>query len=246
MSVLPLRLAGPLQSWGAGSRFVRRTTENAPTKSGVIGLVAAALGVERADDTGLARLTALRFGVRVDQPGTRIRDFHTAHHQVTEESMPLTERFYLADAVFLAALEGPRDLLEDIHTAMRAPVYTPSLGRRSCPLSPPVELDISDGASLEDVLEGERWQASPWYQRQLRHQREVTLTVLHEPGPDSDAARGDSLRDQPLSFSPARRRHALRTVVTRRVEVPNPCAATRREPVPAHDPFTAFPDEDAP
>ena len=42
MSVLLLQLAGPLQSWGAASRFARRSTENAPTKSGLVGLLAAA------------------------------------------------------------------------------------------------------------------------------------------------------------------------------------------------------------
>ncbi len=104
--VLVLRLAGPLQSWGASSRFTRRTTESAPTKSGVVGLLAGAVGIERGDDTRLAPLAALRFGVRIDQPGTRIRDFHTAHHGVTGASMPLSERFYLADAVFVAAVEG--------------------------------------------------------------------------------------------------------------------------------------------
>ena len=47
MTVVALRLAGPLQSWGSGSRFVRRTTETAPTKSGVLGLIAAAQGIRR-------------------------------------------------------------------------------------------------------------------------------------------------------------------------------------------------------
>lgn len=77
MSVLLMQLAGPLQSWGASSRFARRSTEPAPTKSGVIGLLAAALGRARSAD--LTDLAALRFGVRVDQRGTPLRDFHTAH-----------------------------------------------------------------------------------------------------------------------------------------------------------------------
>ena len=93
MSVLALRLAGPLQSWGASSRFTLRTTESAPTQSGVIGLLAAAAGIERGDDAGLAPLAALRFGVRIDQPGIRIRDFHTAHHAVTGVSIPLSEPY---------------------------------------------------------------------------------------------------------------------------------------------------------
>lgn len=91
MSVLLLRLAGPLQAWGSAARFARRTTESAPTKSGVIGLLAAAQGRPREAD--LSDLAALRFGVRIDQPGTRVRDFQTAHHQVTGRAMPVSERF---------------------------------------------------------------------------------------------------------------------------------------------------------
>ena len=81
---LPLVLAGPLQAWGSSSRFARRGTENAPTKSGVVGLLAAALGRERTAD--VSDLAALRFGVRVDQPGTRVRDYQTAHHKIGRAS----------------------------------------------------------------------------------------------------------------------------------------------------------------
>lgn len=49
MSVLLLQLAGPLQSWGDSSRFVRRETRNEPTKSGVIGMLASAQGRTRED-----------------------------------------------------------------------------------------------------------------------------------------------------------------------------------------------------
>ncbi|MFF5638232.1 type I-E CRISPR-associated protein Cas5/CasD [Streptomyces sp. NPDC012825] len=241
MSVLTLQLAGPLQSWGASSRFAsRRTTENAPTKSGVIGLLAAAQGLERGAD--LSTLASLRFGVRIDQPGTRLRDFHTAHHGDTGTAMPLSERFYLADAVFVAALSGDHALLTELHAALRTPVYLPFLGRRSCPPSRPVELAVHEGAELEDVLRKEPWRAADWYQQQRRRDTTVTLTTLTEPAPgtatpssNENSATGDTLRDQPLSFDPRHRRYALRTVHTSTVSVPNPCARPRREP-PAHNP----------
>jgi len=67
MSTLLLRLAGPLQSWGVDAKFDRRGTERAPTKSGVIGLVAAALG--RLRNESVEDIQALRFGVRVDREG---------------------------------------------------------------------------------------------------------------------------------------------------------------------------------
>ncbi|WP_067394112.1 type I-E CRISPR-associated protein Cas5/CasD [Streptomyces sp. F-3] len=237
-SVLVLRLAGPLQSWGASSRFTRRTTESAPTKSGVIGLLAAAAGIERDDDARLAPLAALRFGVRIDQPGTRIRDFHTAHHGVTGKSMPLSERFYLADAVFVAAVEGEHALLADLYAALRAPVYPPFLGRRSCPPAGPVELALRENARLEEVLKDVPWQASDWYRR--RHRPPKTLTVLREKTADEPGA-ADVLRDQPLSFAAAHRRHALRTVVTTTV----PVVSTPLDENRAHEPFDALEDENA-
>ncbi|MGP4004892.1 type I-E CRISPR-associated protein Cas5/CasD, partial [Streptomyces sp. 8N706] len=212
MSVLTLRLAGPLQSWGASARFARRTTESAPTKSGVIGMLAAAQGLERGDDDGLARLAALRFGVRIDQPGTRVRDFQTAHHAVTGKSMPLSERFYLSDAVFLAALEGDQALIDALHAALRAPVHPPYLGRRSCPPALPVELGVHHDADLEQVLREQPWQAAAWYQRLRRRENQVPLVLQVEAAPGERG--GDVLRDQPLSFAAEHRRHALRTVVS--------------------------------
>lgn len=114
MTVLLLRLAGPLQSWGDSSRFTTRATRREPTKSGVIGLLAAAQGRRRTDS--LEDLLTLRFGVRTDQPGSIVRDFQTAMdwaHPKKDgrvKAMPLSNRYYLADAVFVAAVEGDPSL----------------------------------------------------------------------------------------------------------------------------------------
>ncbi|GAA2258915.1 hypothetical protein GCM10010232_56750 [Streptomyces amakusaensis] len=73
--VLLVRLAGPLQSWGVSGRFALRDTHPRPTKSGVVGLCAAALGLHR--DQPLGELAETLFGVRADHPGTPLRDYHT-------------------------------------------------------------------------------------------------------------------------------------------------------------------------
>ncbi|MFF0433862.1 type I-E CRISPR-associated protein Cas5/CasD [Streptomyces sp. NPDC004327] len=239
MSVLTVRLAGPLQSWGASARFARRSTEAAPTKSGVIGLLAAAKGVARGDDERLAPLAALRFGVRIDQAGTRLRDFHTAHHPVTGQPMPLSERFYLADAVFVAAVEGDAALLAGLHAALRNPVYAPFLGRRSCPPAQPVELGLHHDIDLLQALRAEPWQASAWHQRLRRQDKVVDLPVLLETS--AGTADTELLRDQPISFAAEQRRHVLRTVVRKTVTVSNPLAAA----VPQHDPLAALEEESA-
>jgi CRISPR system Cascade subunit CasD len=226
VSVVLLQLAGPLQAWGATARFARRTTEPAPTKSGVIGLVAAALGRDRRAD--LTDLASLRFGVRIDQPGTPIRDYQTAQHFDTGKSMPVSERFYLADAVFIAALEGDGDLVETLHGALRAPRFLPYLGRRSCPPARPIDLGVHHDRDLTEALTGEPWHAAVWYQR--RHRRpKIDLEMRLEA-----TGAADSLRDQPISFDPRHRRYALRGVLTRHITVPNPSA--RPTSVPAHDP----------
>ncbi|GAB3450167.1 type I-E CRISPR-associated protein Cas5/CasD [Streptomonospora sediminis] len=230
MSTLVLQLAGPLQAWGSAARFARRTTENAPTKSGVLGLLAAAQGRERTDD--LSDLAALRFGVRVDQAGTRVRDYQTAHHLDTGTSMPVSERFYLADAVFVAAVEGEDTLVGDLHRAVQAPGFLPYLGRRSCPPARPIDIGVRAGASLEEALETEVWRASAWFQRRRAREATVALTTLLDAAPGATEA--DSLRDAPLSFDPLHRRYALRGVRTHTVEVANPRA--RRPAVPDHDP----------
>ena len=74
MSTLLLRLAAPLQAWGINSKFDIRKTEREPSKSGVVGLLAAALGRRR--DESLDDLTALTFGIRSDKEGELLKDFH--------------------------------------------------------------------------------------------------------------------------------------------------------------------------
>ena len=75
MPTLLIRLQGPLQSWGTRSRFDHRDTWPYPTKSGVVGLLAAALGRDRRED--VSDLAALRMGVRVDRKGVLKVDYQT-------------------------------------------------------------------------------------------------------------------------------------------------------------------------
>ena len=78
MATLLLRLAAPLQAWGADSKFETRKTNREPTKSGVIGLLAAALGLRRDESEGLARPTALRSGVRGEGEGRLVVGYSIA------------------------------------------------------------------------------------------------------------------------------------------------------------------------
>ena len=114
MATLLLRLAAPLQAWGSDSKFNIRSTGREPTKSGVIGMIAAAMGIQRNDDPKLLDpLNKLKFGVRVDREGKLLKDFHMVHEMSGKKDSHVTERYYLSDAVFLAGLgSDSREYLE--------------------------------------------------------------------------------------------------------------------------------------
>ena len=159
MPTLLLRLAGAMQSWGTTSRFDQRDTGKEPSKSGVTGLLAAALGIDRENWADLEPLTRLSMGVRHDRPGIPKRDYQTAQQIISADHSKIhetavTTRDYLADAVFLVGLEGEdRSLMERIHAALRDPVWPLALGRKS--YVPSESIWIENGlqdAPLLDVL----------------------------------------------------------------------------------------------
>ena len=241
---LLLTLAGPQQAWGSRSRFATRGTERAPTRSGVLGLVAAALGMDRTDP--LDRLVAIRFGVRVDQPGTVERDFQTSRTLDGKTSMPLSQRYYLADAVFVVGLQSDDEaLLEEIRTAIRRPHYPLFLGRRAFPPAGPVPVAIVDG-DLREALAAAPWQASPRRQREGASSLEILVDAT--PGEPADM----SLEDDPISFDPRRRRHGWRDIRILPVPIPGrddeplasrPPRTNRFVPKP-HDPTLLVSDEE--
>lgn len=157
MATLLLRLVGPMQSWGTSSRFDERDTQYEPSKSGILGLICAALGRDRAEP--VEDLAALRMGVRVDREGVMMRDYMTATGVVNASGKAdksrtvVSQRYFLADAAFLVGLEGGRGLLANIDHALRNPVWPVYLGRKSYVPTAPVFLEngISE-LSLEAAL----------------------------------------------------------------------------------------------
>ncbi|MGH8922940.1 MAG: type I-E CRISPR-associated protein Cas5/CasD [Actinomycetes bacterium] len=232
MTALLLRLAGPLQSWGTSSRFTRRATDRMPSKSGIVGLLAAASGRRRTDP--LEELLTLQFAVRAEQAGQLERDFQTAARNGERTPVSVSTRHYLADAVFLAAVEGDPALLEGLLASLRRPQFPLYLGRRSCPPVGPIELGLRDGSAV-DALLVEPWRASPWFQKAWK-QPTVSLELL------ADCAAGDPnaelVRDEPLSFDPGHRQWAWRSVRRHNpVTMPNLAFIDDRRPVDTHDPL---------
>jgi len=207
MSTLLIRLAAPLQSWGADSKFEeRRATMREPTKSGVIGMLASALGRRREDS--IDDLAELKFGVRIDQPGLLVRDYHTAKSQDGKTSY-VTHRYYLSDAVFVVGLEGGAEFLQALDEALHSPVFPLFLGRRSCPPVGRLSLGISE-KQLEDALSAVPWQ--PGYsarKRTVGAEDFLNLTVVLDSAKVGDLRR----RDMPVSFSQKHRRYVYRYIV---------------------------------
>lgn len=202
MSTLLLRLAGPLQSWGVSSKYETRSSGREPSKSGVIGMISSSMGRHR--DESVSDIAQLRFGVRIDQEGVLLHDFHTARSAEGNDAF-VTHRYYIADAVFLVGLEGEKKILESIVSAINSPAYPLFLGRRSCPPSGRICLGIKE-SDLLNSLKTEEWQASEWYKKKHKNGAELELVM------DSKDGEGAIVRDFPISFSQKKREHSFRTV----------------------------------
>jgi CRISPR system Cascade subunit CasD len=241
VTTLLLRLCGPMQSWGTQSRFKIRDTGLEPSKSGVVGLLCAALGWPR--ETDVTPLARLRMGVRVDREGSHARDYHTvggAHRKgerygvATAEGGPggtvVSQRYYLADADFLVGLEGDAGLLRELDAALAAPVWQLFLGRKAfvpgvpvrLPDEPPRGPGLQDGP-LEEALRGYRWFPDPARARrgpngrpEPRPDRFRTVIELSDVERTAGLAFGAEVRmDQPVGPAFRDRSFTVRHVVTR-------------------------------
>ncbi|MEU5774059.1 type I-E CRISPR-associated protein Cas5/CasD [Streptomyces venezuelae] len=236
---LLLRLSGPLQSWGERSHFNERDTARFPTRSGIIGMLAAALGRRRTEPVDdLARLSLT---VRTDRPGILLRDLHTvggglpAKATVTTaegKKRPgatgtlLTHRTYLADAAFTIALTSTPDdtpLLDQAAQALNAPRWPLFLGRRSCPPEGPLLLGSSEDAlhhlvHLPLAAQPDRNQQTTEFlaDRPLNRLPHGTAIPVGEDGTHPSG----EINDQPLSFDPRRRSYRARPLYRRTLRLP--------------------------
>jgi CRISPR system Cascade subunit CasD len=174
---LLFRLQGPMASWGDIAVGERRTSWARPSRSAVLGLVAAALGIPRADRAGHDALEAgLGFAVRVDDPGRPLRDYHTAQAPSRRQGQMwatradelalgndlttiLSQRSYLVDALYTIVLWRRPDAdatvaaLATIAERLRAPVYALYLGRKCCPLGAPLDPFRVDATDIVAALD---------------------------------------------------------------------------------------------
>lgn len=224
-ATLVLAFDAPMQSWGTASRFERRDTATEPTKSGVVGLLASAKGHARDDDHAVARLAQLRMGVRVDREGEIERDFQTIGNvpdtQGAGHRTALSDRYYLAGALFLVALEGAPSQLRDLHAALRHPHRPLYLGRKAfVPARPLVQPDPAAAIlprPVEQVLESYAWleergRQRADMQRALCRAEMTYLRTVVDADPENLYV--ELRHDHPVSFAHRTRRYAPRAVLT--------------------------------
>jgi len=168
---LILRLSGPMQAWGLPTYEGLRPSAPFPGRSGLLGLLGACLGLARNNKAALQALAdSVRFAVRCDEvtpEGESLRtlaaiDFHTVkdarqgHGSLKSHDTIITRREYLYDACFTVAVwsaDNPAYRLDEIHQAVIKPVFTPFLGRRSCPLTRPLFVALSQAETPQAALE---------------------------------------------------------------------------------------------
>lgn len=222
---LALLLDAPLQSWGFSSRFQRRTTELHPAKSGVIGLLCAALGLAKGspeEQKTLPELAKLRMtSIALPRnPIRRFEDFHTTGGGYDKKTQPqfiprkasggpcdnptISRRQYLSDARFGVILAGNPDLIRRVASALEDPVWGVWFGRKNClPAEPILRGCFGSRQEAESVLTG----GAPISQ----------FTRLEDA---ADFATGtDSYPDQPVAFGTSDSSTEGRTYALRRVSL---------------------------
>jgi CRISPR system Cascade subunit CasD len=203
-NTLFLRLEGPLQAWGERARWAVRDTAPEPTKSGVVGLLACALGLR--DDADLRNLSQqIRLGVRCDAPGMLLIDYHTVSGGVMsaqgkikknantkEPETVVSWRHYLADASFLAAVQAAPGTIARLAEAVQSPHWPLYLGRKSCVPSRSVFEGVGDYPSLDAALAD--W---PWRRADVEETTTIAVWAVIERRP----GQGTRRRDETLSRS---------------------------------------------
>ena len=219
---LALLLDAPMQSWGFASRFTRRTTALHPTRSGVFGMIAAAMGLDKYSENEPAMLA--RFGTvqvtvvslpRQDYRGQdrfiqRLDDYHTvtgirrASGKVDKEATVLTNRHYLLDARFGVLLEGNAALLGEIQAALENPRWGIWFGRKCClPASPVLAATIGECGDVWRTLLKKSGYPEDC---SIEHFDRVIEVAAGEAG-------AEPLEDMPIGFGqPIGERHAPRWI----------------------------------
>lgn len=180
MDYLVMRLYAPISSWGTLAVGEDRPTVNYPTRSAVLGLLGAALGIKRSETQQLKDLAdSVGIASKTYSEGTILRDYHTIQTpnagkgvqfftrkqelQSAKVETILSSRDYREDGLWIVAiwLKPETDNshcefkvnLEQLQQALKYPTFTLYLGRKSCPLSLPLSPQIITASHIQAALD---------------------------------------------------------------------------------------------
>lgn len=212
MKTILLKLSGPLQAWGVESHFETRQTDNYPSKSAIIGLIAGAIGYRREEEK-ILELNKLDFAVRIDQKGVILKDFQTAKMYTEKGDLKrtyVTNRYYLQDAMFIVAISSEdEDLMKNIYEALKYPYFQPFLGKRSLPLNADFLFDTTDLNAVES-LKNLPWQAKKWYQKKYGNLNNQYFDEIYADVKLLPKKSYHYRKDNVLSFSQKNRKYSFR------------------------------------
>ena len=174
MQYLLLSLYGPLSSFGGIAIGIRRGSWPIPSKSAVLGMVAAAMGIERTrEEEHLVIQESLSFAVRTDAPGRMLMDYHTVQvpprrrntsFATRKEELAyadldatISQREWLCDGFFTVALWNTGEAAERygvaaIARAFESPAFVVFLGRKSAPPALPFRPEIREAGTLQEAF----------------------------------------------------------------------------------------------
>lgn len=203
MQWLVFRLYGPLASWGGIAVGEMRDSDSYPTKSAVLGLVAGAMGIRRIDEASLQSIDRdYGFAVQVESVGLGIADYHTAQvpsrstlkgrpHATRKNELDapreelntiLSTRSYRCDALYRVALWArpeARQPLSELEARLRQPIFSPYLGRKSCPLALPLEPQLVEAEALTAALDAASFESDALLDRERLRAHRFEPDSLH-------------------------------------------------------------------
>lgn len=157
MKTLILKTEG-MSAYGLQTFDVHRKINHFPTRSAVIGLLGAALGITRKQHDQLYTLSnKLKIAVQVNNVGQKIVDYHTVQNfrspmgKIQKGTKP-TYREYWCDSEHSFAISADEDTIELLTRKVKSPVFTLFQGRKSCPLTRPLFDMIVDNDNPANAL----------------------------------------------------------------------------------------------
>lgn len=212
-SYLVFHMYGALFAAGDTAVGEYRPSHVHPTKSGVLGLVAGAMGIRREEQDRIAKLAdAVRLSVLVLAAGNLLRDYHTVQVPPARRGQRLftrreellqpdlntivSTRDYRQDALFRVALKSDdEELLKQIGESLQRPVFATYLGRKSCPPALPFHPELVHAASVMEAMKKVKLPMSDLLKPLIPEDTDY-FQLFTEDQPDSDTRAEFQRRDR--------------------------------------------------